>query len=487
MRFSLLLFVCALIHFNCIAVDSTHKICSNSKCINNGNNDPSSAIVCNICTAKIITNIDAASILRGVQRKLTSNVETKFEDLNVDVLRLIFDDLDIYDLLNLAKGYPARLFSAVGTIDLRHKYKDYCLYIDDRIDSKTILFDKKFKQVRVSSRKARTILRYFGGAFDYLEVLSPSTMISQFINKYTSNSLKKLKISSTKKDTLNQFTRPFTQLEELSFDVEEIDAAHLKLNETFPEICRLTVESPLEHINFDFTLCAFANLEQLNFDQLVKSNNTQLLNEFFGKNPQIKSIVSCCLTQHLCNAINEHLGNFENLTLTLPEFKIEDGTTVNHLKRFQLSNTRYTLSPTSRTGPMEKLTFPNLESIEVDFSHYFAEIWTPFFRRHQHITCLNVQNIYKRGELVQVMKDLPNLTEITIETRNDVEDAITLEFIAQIIETQQNLEKLNVLGIRLGDDNLNSLHEIYGNDWNIVVENYKRGTHNLINLSFERN
>lgn len=162
MRFFLLICLIVLLCDSCIASDSG---CCIAECINNGNDDLSTAIICNICVAKGLSNSDGSS--RMLRQKLKSigvydGHQKKVTDLNVDMLLLIFEHLDSKDILNLAKSAPAPTIYAAAKHAFYSKYKDYSVHMADNYDIDEILFEDHNKRIFIQLNKGAEILRVIG-------------------------------------------------------------------------------------------------------------------------------------------------------------------------------------------------------------------------------------------------------------------------------------------------------------------------------------
>lgn len=72
---------------------SANNDCTIAECMYSGNSDPTTAILCNGCTAKILSNPDAVSHLRQAQRIISYKGPKKLNELIPDVLTVIFENL----------------------------------------------------------------------------------------------------------------------------------------------------------------------------------------------------------------------------------------------------------------------------------------------------------------------------------------------------------------------------------------------------------
>lgn len=129
------LIVAAIFCGSCMSNDSSAnqvrtvgKNCSVVECINHGNGDISSAILCNDCVAKIVCDKDLALRFYEIQSEMMnkSNVKhTTFSDLNLDCVLMIHDELNLLDKVNFLTAYPVKALIDATKNRFRMEYKDY--------------------------------------------------------------------------------------------------------------------------------------------------------------------------------------------------------------------------------------------------------------------------------------------------------------------------------------------------------------------------
>lgn len=449
-RFKLILLLVATIFYNCNASDQSHYEMQ-QKSINDDN------IGCN-----------------------------KLSDLNVDVLNLIFDQLDIDDMLNLLIAYPIEMFLAVARYSFWIRYKEFVVHIDYRSDG--VRSENKSRRVEISIRDATKMLKYFGNSFEKLtlwDLFDPLSDIIKDVNKYARDSLIKLSIICSKPYILNFFTKPFGMLEELSFEYtrsETIEAGPLSLEQVFPKLQKLAVIFNRD-IDLGFISRKFPLLEHFQFVYTYSTGDVEV-SGFLKLNPQIKSIDATRLSQMLCDTINEYLPNLESLVVSRPVFEIEHDTSIPSVKHFQISVSYYNLNPES----MINLSFPKLQSLQFDFPIATSSTWAEYLRKHSNISHLNILDVHNYW-LVRLMDELPNLKEVTLQHSMAFADSVTPTTIGQIIERHQTLVKLQLMGFYLHRNELNNLREEFENDWSIVTVHCCSRVNLLfeqVNLLFEK-
>lgn len=488
------------------------NICSAADCINNENRDTSSAIMCKDCIAEILSNDDlalrfyelqselinernkhAANESQHIQNLLGENISesadddadlalvngvrvrrTKFTDLNVDVLMLIFDELtDAIDTFNLLTVVPDCFWI---------KYKDYDIRINEWHQFEGINFDNEHKFVKVSTQGATKLLRYFGNVVQELELTAPSNVTIQLINKYASNSLVKLAIDYAREYTFEEFIKPLEKVEQLfirTFTI--IRPGPLSLEEIFPNLRRLIAR--FDHdVDSSFLFRKFEHLEHFHFSHESQSRN-ELAKKFFELNPHIRSVEFARLNQNLCSIISKRLPNLERLAVSTHSFTIERETKIEQVKHFQITHSNMDLE----AGSMALLRFPNLQSIRIGCNNYISNTWTNFFRKHDHVVRLQIMHVFEHRQLIRLLDELPNLTELILQHSSGVAEPVTPETLSQIIKRHQKLETLKLTGFHFNGNQLDNLREEFQNDWKIVTKEYHQDDHDLVNLLFEKN
>lgn len=186
-------------------------------------------------------------------RRNTSNLT----NINMDVLSIIFDQLDLKDLITMIDVYPMYHIHSLAVRTFRGKYKNYKVYLR-RNKSKSFLNRRQLLTVFTHKKCINIInfelftdtLKYFGGEIEYLRIRNGllehnvSCIVSQVINEYESESLLSIDLGKIKEDTLEQFSTPFYALKTLSLIVGngQYKNGSLAFNQLFPILNRLKLD-----------------------------------------------------------------------------------------------------------------------------------------------------------------------------------------------------------------------------------------------------
>lgn len=158
----------------------------------------------------------------------------KLTDLNFDVLRIIFDQLDFPKLIN-ASATNSKL-NTIAEAAFRHKYRDYEIRI--------VSASEEFVDVPYSGW-IENVFKYAGKWVGKIMIQDQksrqiSKIVNEIVNKYTFETLIELDLRFIKNDTFEQFKVPFNAVEVLTFLVGEkrFNADMQPLNQIFPKLRR---------------------------------------------------------------------------------------------------------------------------------------------------------------------------------------------------------------------------------------------------------
>lgn len=158
-----------------------------------------------------------------------------------------------------------KAISIASKLTFRTRFNSVDINIDNARNN--ILFNDHLKLISTSSNQVAKLLRIFGGVIQDLKVSQPTTLVSQYINKYQRDSLFKLKMDFIDVDTFASFEKPFNSIEELSFSCSEdlnvtpggIRTGKLTLDQIFPNLHRLEAVLSAKN-NYSFIIQQFPKL-----------------------------------------------------------------------------------------------------------------------------------------------------------------------------------------------------------------------------------
>lgn len=289
-----------------------------------------------------------------------------------------------------------------------------------------------------------------------------SDQITIAINKYCSASLNKLNLGFIKQNTMDKLTQPFQMVEDFSFEVslEKISQKTLPLNETFPNLRRLTV-SLYQNLNYKFIDCQMPHLERLKAVatmELGAQPRYDLIERVIRKNPQIRSVELMQFRPGFMKTLNQLLPQLESLTTS----GFDVGTEVIHFENVR--NAKYL---DMLDGSARQITFGKLESLQINYFNHQLDAWCEFFRRHRNLSRLHIyenqQGNYLSDQLEQLTVDLTNLTKISLESAT----VISEDSVVGLLRSHASLQQIQVTMRYFNDSYKDNLGMKLMDDWEI--------------------
>lgn len=385
-------------------------------------------LLCNGFSAEMQDPGNNPVISSGPIHQQESVKKVQFNDLNGDVVFVIFNFLNLADLLHMEyrrrhQNYEVKIFRSSEMGLWRHD-----IHIPTRED----------KCIEINNYDLGvSYLQHFGNWIPKLkisnEALGPlrSTVINRMANKYTSDSIAQLHLGFIQNGTLQQFLTPFEAVEELILHIHEpINTANLlPFNVTFPKLRRLRITMSAD-INYHFLDCTLPHLEHIHVD--LSFDKTKLhgkqIESLFRRNQQIQTILLQNFPSDFYIQINEYLPNLDNLFIH--EIQIQE--TVR-------SNSIHLTLHESYPSSLDKLSFSRLQSIELFCNQNLFDNCLAFFRRNQNLSKIYLKAFkgLEASKLIELLATLPDLIEI----KTALFDSINIPLLSRIIETHVQLMK----------------------------------------------
>lgn len=437
--------------------------------------------------------------------------KTKLIDLNFDYLLLVFEQMDIPDLISISQA--TKIFLYLANEVIKQKFTKFELKIFTEEDywrspsfssssfatlvndyiPETVLtlfgsgqnVDSNKKSTKIAEEVkipvgiflnhietydlnyTLMILRRFGDVIRDLSIENhrmggerSDKIISQ-VNKFCSESLSKLNLGFIKPNTMKLLTQPFKNVVELSFEVSlgKISLKILPLNKLFPKLKRLLV-SLYTNLNYNFIDCHMPNLEHLKAEATYEMGSelrSDLIESVIRKNPQIRSIELSRFRPGFIQTVNRLLPQLENLTTS----GYDIGNELIHFEN--VKNAKFDMID----GLATQITFAKLENLQIKYLNHEFDDWRTFFSRHRNLRRLHIyenqQGNYLSHQIEQLTTDLNNLTKVSLESADFISDDAIVRFI-------QNHEKLQILKVtmRYFKDSIRyNLIEKLQNEWEI--------------------
>lgn len=177
------------------------------------------------------------------------------------------------------------------------------------------------------------------------------------------------------------------------------------------------------------------------------------IEELIRKNSQIRTLqMTGYFPREYIIEINKLLPTLT--TLISDYFKINEMVEFERVRHFQVRD--------ASLPSLDKLSFPNLESVEMRFFWNTKDEWTEFFKRHQNVSRLLAHHGFTLP-FMEFTAALPKLVEFSVENTS-IRD---INEIAQFIETRPMLMKFQFFGIIHSVDvsYFRGIQERFESDW----------------------
>lgn len=299
--------------------------------------------------------------------------------------------------------------------------------------------------------------------------------IAEDIGRYTSNSLKSIRLAFCSTKMVDKFQRTFTKLENLTISGDlspsgAIYSAHRplkKLNEVFPNVRKLSLDymAISDPSVLDVTFESLSHL-QINFLNVpyeatpdVYFNYTQpAMLQLFKRNPLIQRFdLGGCYSMGFVYMAAEHFYHLHELSIEFAPFKEKyDGPKMSfpNLKKLTLrQNGKF----------FKSATFPELREL---FLTCAAKSCTDFPKQNQNLIRLHIEGYnFKNETILQLDERAPNLEDLFIKGNSGIDMKSVIEY----VEESLNLKMFRF--INKDDDVLKNLTNHFASGWNVARKN----------------
>lgn len=390
------------------------------------------------------------------------NEARRLKDVPDDIQQLIFEHLDLLQLLNVAKSDEELLSSANWIFRRLYGKMDVEIVALDFPNALPITIDQINHLITIRDFDlAMNVLTIFGLSISKLKIeyvtfdLDKMKQMNEVIGKYCSNSLIVLDLNRCNGFELIEMAVPMPKLRVLSFKKGYIAGNALNINRIFPNMTDLIID---ESQLYD-ELGTYNKLENLTLNLAQHEPSTSGIKEILRQNPQLKSLEIKHCPLEILRTIKKHSPNLENLVLIDPLHrqhcifadKIHFGT----VKSFKFREIVLTALKIPFTFDPE-----NLRTLDVSANGDLHDIWLDFILQNKELKNLRLIIDIKEDQLRRIGTELQNLIEITITVNKYIEIGNLIKF----IEDNNSLEKITLPWF--DRDNITELNEKFEQDWN---------------------
>lgn len=367
-----------------------------------------------------------------MQRK--SEKPTNIDDLSKDTLLRIFCMLDFTSLLNAAE--TCKLWNKYAETFYAKKYGSKEIIVDRMVFSNFRERRYTIEPDNITISKPSTLvslLRIFGNqitrvSIDF-ECMDPfhSRQIEKFINRNCADSLHKLQLKYCREMAMDEITKPFRKLEQLTIVGGFVGQHISSFNKLFPKLQRLELHNN-EITNRSCLEIKFTNLLEIivDIESRTKIGFRVLdLNKALRLNPQIQKLtLRSNLNQSVVSIVDKLLPNLSHFELepSASLFTCQKGSLVKvtNIKRLKL------IAPNLNQFLCIRIPiqFANLQELDISIRSHI-DLFFDFVCRMKTLQKINLRFVHKTAyaiiddPLVSVLK-LPNLIELSLTDFNVV-------------------------------------------------------------------
>lgn len=396
------------------------------------------------------------------------NEKITFINMNADCLYLIFDRLDIKDLINMAQ--ISEEYTHIATSVYRRKYSEHEIRMGeteyDRVERLKpspidIIISSNYIKIK-DLKLASNFMKFFGNKiqklvmYNYPKLPSDWAILNRIVNKYGAESLTKLKMSRFSKEIWSQFSQPFKNIKTMDIDIEG-NTDGMKLNWMCPKLKSLNIIF-IREANYDFIDCELPHLEHLHisFHNVLIWNRKEEIIGLIKKNPQIRSMDIVPTIPELAQVVNELLPRLESITLRFDD----QGNQPLHFENVK----HCAVSSNYDYVTVTNLSFSHLESLEIQYPSMKLEKYIEFIGRHRNLKRLRVNRSMRDGiDLNELTAELSNLEEMIVTFYS----GINIEKITTFIGNHPTLMKFQFPVQEISESNREILCQRFKSDWHI--------------------
>lgn len=353
--------------------------------------------------------------LQKCVKKSIKKVQTRrITDLNIDCLESLCLQLNLIELANVAESNIWLRTAA------RLAYRKRMIYRRLRLTTETIeLFTTSYPIEFISS-----ILRNFGDQIIILKIeLDDKTnarnwrSIRNDINRFCSKTLHSIALNRCPNYILQRLTNQFNAVRWVTLENDtDLKIKYLQLNQHFPNMSDLSI-SNCQTSDQNCFVTHFPNLRKLQFNQADDTQGISIIN-VIRSNPQIQELtLELESNSNLFDELtSDDLAQLETLKIS---FILQDNNGKElHLpavRTFEIITFGFVENFITTGIPF---TFRQLETLKLEFSRPFYEIFLDFIIRNANLTTLNLityeSNEFMRDEdwmkIANALKKLKNFT-----------------------------------------------------------------------------
>lgn len=379
---------------------------------------------------------------------------TQFMDLNVDVQLLILENLNVRDLLSIAKTNDHLAALAGTAFKKQHAgkivtfFNPFIKYVGDDLHET----DEYIYVQHVHSFLA--VLKHFGRSILKLSVnhsigidLTEAQLIlvkkiNGLISSYCADTLLQFEMSNSQETGFDGLTKPFTKVQiiKLRGEFKRTGNSIFTFDELFPAVKRLSLPD-VQYINLSFVGWNLSQLEHIELQihpfqplrftegdiEQIFLNNPEAA-EILRRNPQIKSLKLSCSSRKFLEMMNNILPDLE--ILDLEYYKPPSIGTTNKINFQKVKTfTIYTIFGDSNSIP-ENISFEELTELHTNANDENGNWWIDFMKDNKDLKQLHLDSGCVDSEILEEIISMEsNLNEVSLTVCRYVDYKRISEFV----------------------------------------------------------
>lgn len=415
---------------------------------------------------------------------MVHNNETKenhskahIHDLDMDCLMLIFEELEIVELLAIAEASPVLSYAA-AEIYRRNFSKKSVRFVTPYNEASDIRISDQIINIRNLVTAVR-IVKHFGHLISHLEITQygrncrggDKLMINNLINYYCSESLTQLTLDINEADFFDCMNKPFINIKDLSIegDFKSLNSKSFQFNELFPAIKSLNLRSP----SILDTSCIdrkFHHLQKLSVSRVNHKYSKHLaeddIKKLILKNPQIQNLTLEYESRSYLRFISENLLQLETLKLAFyDELKSNDKEEIRfeNVKYFEMENCFDISAP-------KNVTMNKLEEFKTGTYSTSGYAWMDLIEKSANLKKLHIDGCALDNQEFETFARIPtNAVEIFAK----LAPGVSYSSIIILAKNNQELRKIHLKKTHLGFHiiNMTQLRQELADNWDISESN----------------
>lgn len=429
-------------------------------------------------------------------KETVPTLSTKLTDVNNDCLELVFEYLDVHDLINVAESSKCLRTAAIIVFGRNHKAKTLDITFDD-FGLKRTYWPMLYRQIHAKGSSIKAVmpgpvlklLRIFGCLIQRINMVAGCRSrcaqvhkrIYGYINKYCSNTLKTITLWHEMEIGAAGKKKPLKGVEEVNLTMSELEL--IDYRKFFPNVRRfcLTYAKFADRKRF---VAKYSRLEDFEIDycyegKLLLGKND--VKQIIRLNPGLRGFgLTLDCEPYIWQTLSKWSPQVETLKIMykfrdILQYKgkpIRFENVENLLMRTNIDDELY------EQNPEQEIILEFVKLRDCQIVGRFKEFWMKFITQNPTIEKMHIEHgdndrfVLTNEDITKITKTLTNLTDFSIRNCDcALDDIIKLLYgcnsiyrFSWTLESEMNRNRENI------EVNLTQLSSIVADDWHSTME-----------------